>query len=98
MIRNRSYQIRSRRYGLVSAGDVIQELVERARDRERFYRPERRTKPGIAAKECKKSSGKLQGVQLELFADELKVNCSPSVNSDPDRPLFDLFPEAYDNL
>jgi hypothetical protein len=38
----------------------------------------------------KKRSGNLQGgLQLELFADQ-------PVPRDPDRPLLDLMPEAYD--
>jgi hypothetical protein len=38
----------------------------------------------------KKRSGNLQGgLQLELFADQ-------PVPRDPERPLFDLLPEAYD--
>ncbi len=72
MIRNRSYHARARRAGLVSCGQILEELVERAVDRRR-----------------KKRSGKLQGgLQLELFADQ-------PIPRDPDRPLFDLLPEAY---
>jgi hypothetical protein len=58
---------------MVSAGAILEELVERAADRQR-----------------KKRSGNLQGgLQLELFEDQ-------PVPSDPDRPLLDLMPEAYD--
>jgi hypothetical protein len=90
-------------------------------------------RPRIAANRCKKSSGRLQGVQLELFADgvpsqsalgispagsdarepaQLHIpvkNFSPESGrlqfpplaemevplNDDDRPLADLFPEAY---
>jgi hypothetical protein len=49
---NRTYTLRSRRGGLVSAGAILEELVERAADRRR----------------AKKRSGNLQGgLQLELF-------------------------------
>jgi hypothetical protein len=70
---NKSYHAVASRGGLVSAGDVIQELVERAADRQR----------------AKKRSGKLQGVQLELFPAQPAVQRPPA-----DRPLGDLFPEA----
>jgi len=80
----------------VAAGEVIQELVEGAADRQRFCRPERRTSPGIRpgarANKCKKSGGKLEGVQLELIAEP--VSTTVDVSS-AERPLFDLFPEAY---
>jgi hypothetical protein len=57
---------------MVSAGDVLAELVERAGERRR-----------------KKCSRKLHSLQLELFPD-------PLVPRDPERPLVDLLPEAYD--
>ena len=40
-------------------------------------------------KKSKQRAGKLQGIQLELFPD-------PLVPRDPERPLVDLLPEAYD--
>lgn len=84
---NRSYQIRSSRGVMVSAGEILEELVERASDRQGFYRPRRRPRPGAK----QQRSGKLQGVQLELFADRPSiVDRAP----DPARPLADLFPEA----
>jgi len=79
-------------------------------------------RPQIAAKRCKKGCGRLQGVQLELFADigaQKFTGCenidTPLKNfapesgrlqfpplagmevplNDDDRPLADLFPEAY---
>jgi hypothetical protein len=81
VIFNRTYQLRSRRGGLVSVGEVIGELVERADGRRRFYRPGRRPKLGAKAKES---------LQLELFPQE-------PVPRDAERPLFDLLPEAYDD-
>jgi hypothetical protein len=78
VIRNRTHHARAQRAGLVSCGQILEELVERAADR-RFYRPARRPKPRAAAG---------QSLQLELFADQ-------PVPRDPDRPLFDLLPEAY---
>jgi hypothetical protein len=46
---------------MVSAGAILDELVERAADRRHSYRR-------AAAKQCKKRGGKLQGgLQLELF-------------------------------
>jgi hypothetical protein len=44
----------------------------------------------LAARRRKRHSGNLQGgLQLELFAD-------PPVPRDPERPLVDLLPDAYD--
>jgi len=90
---NRTYQIRSRRGGLVSAGDVIQELVERAAVRQTFHRPAQRPKPGAARKLARKpAGGKLQGVQLELdFVEKPRAVENPT-----QQPLADLFPEAYE--
>jgi hypothetical protein len=64
-----------------------------------------------AAKRCEKSSGRLQGVQLELFAESPNqppiARESPADSrfpllagleiplADDERPLADLFPEAY---
>lgn len=99
-ISNRSYQIRSRRGALVPVGEVLQELVERAADR--FYRPAQRPCQKVSGKRDPiKKSGKLQGVQLELFRVEPNTshfppsNEGPKLEADPARPLFDLFPEAY---
>ena len=65
---NRTFQLQSRRGGLVSCGDVLEELVERAADRQRFYRPARRPKPGAAAQQRKRRmENLLAGLQLELF-------------------------------
>jgi hypothetical protein len=77
---NRTFQLRSRRGGLVSCGDVLEELVERTAERQRFYRPARQPKLGAKAK---------PSLQLELFAQ------GPPTR-DAERPLFDLMPEAYD--
>ncbi len=76
---NKTYHARARRGVMVSAGDVLEELIERAADRRRFYRPTRRPKPGAKAK---------PSMQLELFAQE-------PVARDAERPLFDVIPEAY---
>jgi hypothetical protein len=81
---NRTFQLRSRRGGLISCDDVLEELVERAADRQRFYRPACRPKLGAKAK---------PSLQLELdFAQQ------EPVARDADRPLFDLLPEAYEGL
>jgi hypothetical protein len=91
---NRSYQIRSRAGGLVSVGQIIQELVERADAKQSFYRPSKRVSPrGAAAKACKKGSERLQGVQLELPFPFPQA--TPARAIDAERPLLDLFPEAY---
>jgi hypothetical protein len=80
---NREYQRRAASQALDRAGASL------VRDDSGFYRPAKRTRPGVAVKDCKTSSNKLQGVQLELFAKTVQVV------QDPSRPLFDLFPEAY---
>ena len=85
VIFNRSYQIRASRGGMVSASEILEELVERAGERQGFYRPRRRPKPGVADKR----KGKSAAVQLELFG-------NPEIKRDADRPLYDLLPEAYD--
>ena len=36
---NRTYQTRASRGGMVSAGEILEELVERTADRQAFYRP-----------------------------------------------------------
>jgi len=87
---NRSFQIRSRKGGLVS-GDVLQELADRASDRNHFYRPKRRPRPGVKAK-----GGKLQGIQLELFGVDGQPTSAKWAPSERTRlPLCDLFPTAY---
>jgi hypothetical protein len=55
---------------------------------EAFYRPERRVRPG-------KSRQAASGAQLELFPvkNSTPVNISTAKS---DRPLFDIFPEAYE--
>jgi hypothetical protein len=53
----------------------------------------KRTK--IAAKHCKKRSGKLQGRQLGLFEDFYRPETPVRPAPDPNRPLLDVFPEAY---
>jgi hypothetical protein len=77
---NKTYA-RARRGGLVSAGEILEELVGRAANCQRFYRPKRRQKPG----ELKPNSP----CSLSWFAHE-------PVPRDDGRPLFDLIPEAYD--
>jgi hypothetical protein len=65
-------------------------------------------KPRNAAKGCKKRSGRLQGVQLALFPEPAQnAGKSPADSTfpplaemfvpiaDDDKPLADLFPEAY---
>jgi hypothetical protein len=66
-------------------------------------------RPQKAANRCKKSSGRLQGVQLDMFAPDAPPNDrqSPADSrfpklaemivpaDDDDKPLSDLFPEAY---
>jgi hypothetical protein len=64
---------------MVPVSAVLEELVECAADRQRFYRPARRPKLGAKAK---------PSLQLELFSQE------PTAR-DAERPLFDLIPEAY---
>lgn len=65
-----------------------------------FYRPKRRTQPAVAANRCKKRSNRLQGTQLDLFLDPPEdPNFYRPVRifaHDPDRPLADVFPEAYE--
>ena len=102
---NRSYKLRSRCGGLVSAGEIIQELADRAADRPSFYRPKRQISP--AADTIKKRAG-IREVQLELFhAEQPCVTDTPELTGLPriakcpshsaDRPLEDLIPEAYEN-
>ena len=84
---NREYQRRAARQAL---GRIGAGLVQ---DDSHFYRPARRPQPGIAVKGCRKRTEGLQGMQLELFAETVQ---SVQVVQDPERPLFDLFPEAYE--
>lgn len=67
-----------------------------------FYRPKRRVRPGKS-----KTAGQVLALsaQLELFPDNgaqkftpLEILYTPVKNFAPDsaRPLFDLFPEAYE--
>lgn len=57
------------------------------------YRSKRRSV--VAAKEYKKRSGRLQGVQLGLFEDFYRPPAPVRPIADPERPLADVFPEAY---
>ena len=83
---NKTYQSRAVRKAVIQALPRLPEpwrplVVVAAAAEEVFYRPQRRVPAGIAGKRRKKGSPSLQ---RELnFA------------RDPDRPLFDLFPEAY---
>jgi hypothetical protein len=49
---------------------------------EEFYRPRRRVRPGV-------KSGELQGVQLDLFPDEINVGRPDIKPRDLARPLAD---------
>jgi len=49
-----------------------------------------------ASERRKRHDRPLQGVQLELFAEPASQNHNKVISRpDPERPLFDLFPEAY---
>jgi hypothetical protein len=87
---NKSYHTRARRGGMVSAGQVLQELVDRAGDRQAFYRPRRRPRPGVK----NKRSGKPAGLQqLELFADPPRVITTTAPADETADEMFDrLFP------
>jgi hypothetical protein len=69
-----------------------------------FYRPKRRIQPAIAANRCNKrtnslqksTTGKLQGVQLDLFSAFYRPEAPVRPKPDPERPLADVFPEAYE--
>lgn len=91
---NRTYQLRARRQGGgISAADAL------------LGRPwagifEKQPAPAkAAAGRCKKGSRPLQGVQLELFAARAISTPTPAsvenIDSRAQRPLFDIFPEAY---
>lgn len=95
---NREYQRRAARQVLERLGiDVVQ-------DNSGFYRPERRPWPGTRPATLSRKN-RPQGLQLELFADNgvqeftgceilhTPVKNSPAMSAD--RPLLDLFPEAY---
>jgi hypothetical protein len=61
-----------------------------------FYRPARRTITGQKAENKRKVTGKLQGVQLEMFhVEPFSPTASGASVKNPDMPLSDLFPEAY---
>lgn len=68
-------------------GSVIRRCLD-ATENGRYYRPRRRVNPG------RRATRRATSEQLELFAPE-NVRIVQIVNSDPDRPLADLFPEAY---
>jgi hypothetical protein len=77
---------------------LVAEAAERNERSSAFYRPKQPVRPGNAAKGCKKGSGRLQGVQLELFPqNDPNFYRSTLVKAkvDPERPLADLFPEAF---
>jgi len=83
---------------LESVGNLIKRALERAGADPRFYLPQRpfrhtrSSKP--AAKGCNKSSGRLQGVQLELFAPTLKTEMelfAPTLKTES-QPLIESEP------
>ena len=91
---------------------ILAALGERLASENPFYRPKQAIRARIAANRCKKRSRKLQGMQLELFPAPGRVpdidarNFAPASNfyrpvklytPDPERPLADVFPEAYEN-
>jgi hypothetical protein len=106
---NKSYQLRAVREAggghqlasksLLRLPEAWRPLVTVAALRdELFYRPEQRIRPG-------KSGKNRNRLQLELFPENPgKERCCsgpccsgpPKVFRDPERPLFDLFPEAYE--
>ena len=76
---------------MVSAGEVLQELVDRASDRRGFYRPRRRPQPGVKDKR----SGSLHPLQLELFAKIPRLPIAPPPADETPEEMFDrLFPET----
>ena len=70
-------------------GSVIRRCID-ATENGKYYRPPRRVKPGAGRRKEKK----LQGEQLELFGPD-PARIVQNVQNDPDRPLADLIPEAY---
>jgi hypothetical protein len=66
-----------------------------------FYRPKQPIQPVIAANRCKKRIQSLQkrttgeGVQLDLFSAFYRPEAPVRPTPDPERPLLDVFPEAY---
>lgn len=60
-----------------------------------FQRPSAPRK--VASVRCKKRSGKLQGMQLDLFESFYRPEVPVRPAPDPARPLADVFPEAYGN-
>jgi hypothetical protein len=86
---NREYQRRAAAQGLRDLGIGLEKDEASG-----FYRP---AKPVRAGKRCKKGSGRLQGVQLELFSDAPDPRFyRPPVIRDPACPLKEYFPEAYE--
>ena len=78
---NRTYQTCARQGGeLQSLQEVISAALEAVGEDARFYRPRRRVKP--AARQCTKINDQ-----------QFEPNFNPNP---PDKPLIDLFPEAYD--
>lgn len=85
---NREYQRRAARQVLERLGiDVVQ-------DNSGFYRPERRPWPGTRPATLSRKN-RPQGLQLELFQAEQPAMQVSRLPTDPEHPLFDLFPEAY---
>jgi hypothetical protein len=91
---NREYQRRAARQALGRVGAALE------RDESHFYRPARRLAPG---RKC--NTQRAPGPeQLELFAEigaqqltpgEIVTTPVKNFTPDSDRPLADLFPEAY---
>ena len=93
---NREFQIRSRRAGLVSVGEVLQELVERAAVRQSFYRPQKPVSPRPRVAKPKKSrASEASGHQLELPFPASSAAPAPASSYNRAKPLLDLFSEAY---
>lgn len=101
---NKTYQLRAVRQGGGGhqlAAKAILRLPEpwrplvtvAAAAEEAFYRPERRVRPGRVKSSHRQS---VVSTQLELFAPApISQNHNSAIVRDPERPLFDLFPEAY---
>lgn len=85
---NREYQRRAARQALERVG------VDLVQDNSGFYRPERRPWPGTRVAKVSQKN-RPRGLQLELFQTEQPAMQVSRLSTDPERPLFDLFPEAY---
>lgn len=75
-------------------GNILRRCLEAA-EKHSYYRPPRRVKPGVDRK--RKRTSEQANKQLELFAPPAPQDSRivQIVHFDPDRPLVDLFPEAY---